>query len=886
MSSPDANLENAGGKGVNLSKLIRAGFNVPGGFILTTQAYKSYINTNKLGDRILERIYQIDDQDAVQLEEASTEIRSWFQNPGIPQQITDQLKEAYAHLGEDAVAVRSSATAEDLPDISFAGQQDTFLNITDFESLLQAVTDCWSSLWTARAISYRDRNNIPQDEVYLAVIVQEMVPSESSGIMFTANPLTGSRTELVIDATLGLGEALVAGHVEPDHYVVEKEQRKILSKSLGSKSVIMQGKSGGGVQTQEADASETQAISDEMILSLVDIGVRINDLYQFPQDIEWAFSGGKLFILQSRPITSLFPIPEGIRTTPLRAFFSFAAVQGILEPMTPLGQDAVRLIFAGAASMFDFDVTQETQGVFRIAGERLWAEITTVVHHPIGSRLMLRFMSAIDQVVQHTLIRLKDDPSLEFGEGRLRFSTLKSVAKFVFPFLKGVFGFIKSPQGAAEWIQQSSQAEIARIRDKYSQSPDSKLSLKESVNLYGEIFNAFPFAIPHIATGAAAGLIPFFLLNKISTQLTGTSDLGLEITRGLPNNVTTEMDLYLWEVAQIIRTDEDCYKLFMSSDSGVLANDYLGNKLPEPAQSQISTFLDTYGMRGLGEIDIGRTRWREQPDYVFEVMRSYLQIEDETLAPDVVFNSGKKAAEDAINTLQGIAKRTFAGRMKAEVIGMLAVRVRELAGLRESPKFFIVQLFGIIRQALLESGEELVLNGTFDCPDDIFYLYLTELEALANGESRDWRSLIAERRRSYQRELGRKQIPRLLLSDGRAFYEVLESSYGDESSILGSPVSPGVVQGRVRVILDPINADLLPGEIMVCPGTDPAWTPLFLSAVGLIMEVGGMMTHGAIVAREYGIPAVVGVYQATTKFYTGQEIRVDGSTGEIFLLQK
>jgi pyruvate,water dikinase len=884
LSSPQANLENSGGKGANLSKLIRAGFSVPDGFILTTDAYKSYIDTTGLGDRILTHIKGINANNPSQLEDTSAEIRSWFRPSSIPEHIINQIGGAYAELGEIAVAVRSSATAEDLPELSFAGQQDTFLNIVEVDFLLQAVTDCWSSLWTARAISYRIRNNIPHDEIYLAVIVQKMVPSESSGIMFTVNPLTGSRKEIVIDATLGLGEALVAGHVEPDHYVVDKDNRKFLTKTLGSKKITIEGKIGGGVKKIESEPDGQQAISDETILSLADLGEKVEELYDFPQDIEWGYVDGETHVLQSRPITSLFPIPAGMSSTPLRVMFSFATIQGIMEPLTPLGQDAIRLIFAGFAGMLDYEETRETQGLFKIAGERLWADITAAIRHPIGSRAVLRFLSVVDPIVKSNLYKLREDPDMEFGKGHLRFSTFKRLFRFIFPLLKRITSYIRFPQGEADQIHQASKLEIARIIDLYSKRPGSDHSLEKSLELFHEIYNAFPYAVPNIATGAAAGLIPFFLLNKCSTHLTGSNDLGLEITRGLPNNVTTEMDLALWKVAKAVRSDQTANQYLMENDPEDLAKEYLDEDLPDLAQHQVSQFLDVYGMRGLGEIDIGRRRWREDPTYIFEVLKSYLQIEDETLAPDVVFGMGEQASEKAILDLQKVAETTFAGRIKAEIIDKLAVRVRELAGLRESPKFHIIQLFGIIRQALLASGKELASIGTIDTADDLFYLYLTELEALANGEDRPWKELIDQRRAAYKRELNRKQIPRLLLSDGRAFYEEIESVEIEADKLIGSPVSPGTVQGHVRVVHDPINADLSPGEIMVCQGTDPAWTPLFLSAGGLIMEVGGMMTHGAIVAREYGIPAVVGVYQATTTLETGHEIRLNGSTGEIYLL--
>lgn len=885
LNSPAAQLDNAGGKGANLSKLLKAGFKVPGGFIITTEAYQKFIEANNLGKSIQQSIKKIKSQDSSALEDASREIRDWFSTGKVPTQIVDQVKEAYSNLDGVPVAVRSSATAEDLPELSFAGQQDTFLNVVGPEALLAAIVDCWSSLWTARAIGYRTRNDISHAEIALAVIVQEMVGSEVSGVLFTANPLTGSRNEAVVDATWGLGEALVAGHVEPDHYVFDLNQRKILNKSIGSKKVVMHGKAGGGLRTEHIDASQRETLSDDKLIALIELGEQVADLYNFPQDIEWGFVDDELFLLQSRPITSLFPLPDGMSASPLRVLFSFASVQGILEPFTPLGQDTIRLIFAGGASLFGFNFSHETQPVIKIAGERLWGDATAVIRHPIGSRILLRVSSAIDPVAQVIFKDIWDEPGLERGQGHFRLSTLRCLLRFLFPFMRRVLGYARSPLGAAARIQQASQAEIARLTTKSEPSQGTAPTLNDRIDLFREIYTAFPYAVPEIAPGAAAGLIPFFLLNKIATQLTGSADLALVISRGIPNNVTTEMDLTLWETSRTIRSDYIAYQHMLHTDTETLASEYLERLLPETAQTAIASFLEVYGMRGLGEIDIGRQRWREDPTYILEVILNYLKIEDESLAPDVVFQKGEQAAQEAVKKLQEAARDTFGGRLKASVIKILAERVRALAGLRESPKFHIIQMMGIIRQALLISGQELTNAGTLEQPNDLFYLYLTELEELARDEVKNWRALIAERRAAYKRELSRVQIPRLLLSDGRAFYEGLLADESEGDKLIGSPVSPGYVEGIVRVVHDPLKADLLPGEILVCPGTDPAWTPLFLTAGGLIMEVGGMMTHGAIVAREYGIPAVAGVHQATSVLKTGQVIILNGSTGDVLMVE-
>ena len=884
LDSPLAQLDNTGGKGANLSKLIQAGFPVPPGFVITTAAYLEFVAENSLSGTIYELTANIDPQDNKRLENISRQIRAAFEVGNLSPEIREQIQIVYENIENRSVALRSSATAEDLPGLSFAGQQDTFLNINGEADLLEAVVGCWSSLWTARAISYRLRNQIPSDDVALAVVVQEMVPCSSSGVLFTANPLTGSRSEMVINATFGLGEMLVSGQVEPDHYLVDTQHKQVIERKVGSKSVAMYAKEDGGFSTLDIAADDKQVLSDDKIFELAELGMQVHDLFGFAQDIEWGIASDQIYLLQSRPITTLFPMPEQDPNSHLKVYFSFAAIQGILEPITPLGQDAIRWLFAGGASLFELDFSNETQPLILVAGERLWVNISNALQNPLGSRIIRRFMSVADPGVVNILGDLVNDPNSGINQGQLRLSTLHRFLRFAGPFLKQVYGFVRSPGGKAVQIHENSQAELSRVKKKYAHRPGVPRDLQETLNLFLEIRTGFTYAVPHIATAAAGGIIPFFLLNKLTQHLTGSNQLALEITRGLPNNVTTEMDLDLWGIAKRIRSDKLTHEHFRTIAVKQLTEEYSAGELPIIAQAAIEEFLGKYGMRGLGEIDIGRVRWREDPTYIIEIILNYLQIDDPALAPDVIFQNGERVAEAAVKEIQAIARSTFGGRFKAALIGYLAVRERALAGLRESPKFHIIQLMGIIRQGLLESGQQLVADGKLDQTDDLFYLYLAELDQVVRHDDRDWRTLITQRRASYQYELKRKQLPRLLLSDGRAFYEGLTSDDYQSGKLIGSPVSPGVIEGIVRVVMDPLNPDLKPGEIIVCPGTDPAWTPLFLTAGGLIMEVGGMMTHGAIVAREYGIPAVVGVDQATIVLQTGQRIQLNGTTGEILLL--
>lgn len=876
--STEATLETAGGKGLNLARLTRAGFDVPPGFIISTDAYREFVHTNRWLPEIVSGVTELSAENAVALEKASAQIRAAFSAGKIPEDTEAAIRAAYADLGNKPVAVRSSATAEDLPDLSFAGQQDTYLNVIGAEHLLQAVINCWSSLWTARAIGYRIRNGIDHSEAALAVIVQEMVQSEASGVLFTANPLTGLRSESVVDATLGLGEALVSGQVEPDHYVVNTLNPQILVKTLGAKKISTRGKSSGGVEVIEEDAQARQALTDENILQLATLGQQIQKEYGCPQDIEWALADGKLYILQSRAITSLFPVPEE-SFDPLIVWFSFGAVQGLVGPMTPLGIDTALHVVAGAGKMFGASLKSKEVKVFAPAGERIWIRISDLIRNPVGSRLLAGALGIVEPSTGKILQSLMSDPRLGAGRGKVKLDTLIRVGKFAFPVTMRLARNVMRPEHARARFDAVidaylASAEIAPAKDRFGRLMNVVTFMRERIG------DALRFLFPQFIPIFGPTIASLNLLREVAGD---DSALPLEITRSLPNNVTTQMDLVLWRTAKQIRADAESAEVFRASDSATLSRRYLDKDLPSAAQDAIAGFMEKYGMRGVGEIDFGQPRWREDPTPLMHTLQSYLSIE-EAFAPDAVFRKGEEAAQKAIEILAANARRQGGGRVKEKMVRAAARRIRLMMGARESPKFFIIRMMGIARKALLEAGEEFAEAGTIERADDLVFLQLDELEALAHNESRDWKALIAERHATYARELRRRQVPRLLVSDGRAFYEGLGSETDTGDVITGSPVSPGVAEGVVHIILDPSGAQLAPGEILVCPGTDPAWTPLFMAAGGLITEVGGMMTHGSVVAREYGIPAVVGVHQATTRLKDGQRIRIDGTAGRIVIL--
>ncbi|HEX8990057.1 MAG TPA: PEP/pyruvate-binding domain-containing protein, partial [Anaerolineales bacterium] len=676
--SPNLTLDVAGGKGANLARLSRAGFPVPPGFIIATDEYRTYVADNGLAAGIRAAGFGVSASDAQTLDAASLMIRRLFAAGRMRPETADAIRRAYATLGEPPVAVRSSATAEDLPDLSFAGQQDTYLNVRGAEPLLKAVIQCWASLWTARAMGYRLHNAMDHAELALAIVVQKMVESETSGVLFTANPLTGSRRESVIDATFGLGEALVSGQVEPDHYVVDTPGGRILSRKVGGKGLAIRSRGGGGTESIRPEDPQRMALSDEQILQVAALGWRVQKEFEAPQDIEWAFQGEALTLLQSRPITSLYPLPVE-SFDPLKVWFSFGSVQGLLGPMTPLGLDSVRLVIAGAGRLFGLDLPYERLEVLRVAGERLWVQADGLIRNPLGARVVPGFFPMVEPSVGRILETLGRDPQLEAGKGRVRLSTVARLARFGLSMLPRFIWTMLQPERAIADTYAAFEDYTGQAG--FSGSGDMVARLTEFVSFLRDrsVVRAFELIIPRFFPIMASSMGSLTLLTRLSGQAGagdhGVAPLVLEVTRGVPDNVTTEMGLALWQTAKAIRTDPASLQRFQSASPADLARSYLEQGLPQPAQSAIEGFMARYGMRGIGEIDLGKPRWRERPEPIMQTLQSYLQITDEDLAPDVLFTRHTRLAVEAVDELAALARQQRGGWLKEKLVRIAARRV-------------------------------------------------------------------------------------------------------------------------------------------------------------------------------------------------------------------
>jgi pyruvate,water dikinase len=870
-----------GGKAANLGELIRAGFPVPDGFCVTTVAYGDLATAADLSE-VIGRFSATGPDDESRYAELAGRARERILSTPMPAQVAEAVRAAYRDLGRNAaVAVRSSATAEDLPFASFAGQQDTYLGIVGEDAVLDAVHRCWASLWTDRAVVYRMRAHVDHAGTRLAVVVQRMVDAAVAGVLFTADPVTGHRGHAVIDASPGLGEAVVSGAVNPDHFVVDGRSGAVLERVVGDKRLTIRPRAGGGTETVPQPASTTASVSDEQLRDLVRLGTRVHAHYGQPQDIEWAIDAtGDLWLTQARPVTTLFPLPDGGHgeagpaAEDLRVYFCFSLAQGLTRPLTPMGLSALRVIASSVARFYGAPPADPVSGPpgVRDAAGRLFFDITPIMRSTPGRAVFPRVLDVMEARSAVVLRGLFDDPRLSVVH-RSWWPVVRRLAllavRFAVP-LQAVQAVVSPASARRRAYRVGTELRRRTL-------PADPLPARQRLDLAVDILSAaVPRVIPRVAPPAAIGFAMLGLAGRLLQTDARPGDLAT-VLRGLPHNVTTQMDLDLWHLATAVRADSDAAEAVRREPARQLADRYRAGTLPEVLQQELRRFLDTHGFRAVAEIDVGLPRWAEDATHVLGVLGNYLRLDDPERFPDTVFARSAAAAVSMVATLTDRARQR--GALRARAVGVALDRARQLAGLRELPKHDIVLVLAQVRAALLEIGAELAGAGALARADDVFFLDLRDVGDAIDG--RDVRDVAAGRRALYDREMARRHVPRVLLSDGTEPEARTTIPPAADGALVGIAASAGTATGPARVVLEPAGAYLAPGEILVAPSTDPGWTPLFLTAGGLVMEMGGANSHGAVVAREYGIPAVVGVPGATSSVVPGQQITVDGTRGVV-----
>lgn len=863
-------LSEVGGKATNLIKLSNIDeVNLPEGFCITTTAYTEIFKKSKELDSLLTQLSLIKINELNCISEISLKIRDVIVRTNIPENITNEIANYLAKLGEDrSYAVRSSATAEDQPTASFAGQHDTYLNIIGIDSILKHISKCWASLFTDRAVIYRIQNGFDHRKVCLAVVVQHMVFPDASGIMFTAEPITSNRKILSIDASFGLGEALVSGLVNSDNYKVY--DGKIDDKKISIKNMGIYARQGGGTEeiTISDDLKNKQTLTDHQILELERLGRKIETYFSYPQDIEWCILEGSIYIVQSRPITTLYPIPD-IKNEEKRIFVSSGHMQMMIDPIKPLGMFFFKSVISDPPS-------QEIGG-------RLYLDITDDLTTPFGRMIAKNLLTMIgDTLITSSVLKILNNKKLirKLPKGKDKVFNLENNSGALSIMLHGYKAYKENNPDIVSNLINEEEKSIEKMKN-------------EIQNLSGD--EVFKFIYQDhdnrrlkLMKPPNAGVITAVMLStkwfdkKIKKWL-GEANAADTIIMSVPNSVTTDTGFSLIDVADVIRNYPEVIDYLNNPRDKTFFEDICqldGGKL---VCDSIKGYLTKYGMRCSGDIDITVTRWSEKPTDLIPMILNNIE-NFEAGASKLKFEQGKAQSEKRIQELLSQVEKLPMGRKKAKKIKRMASLIRNYIGYREYPKFSYMKRYLIYKEAMLKEAENLLHSGVINELEDIYYLTFDELRAAINGKKLDY-SIISTRKKDYEK-FDKLTPPRVMTSDGEIITGEYETGNLPENALPGLPVSAGVVEGRARIVKSLKDASLSEGDILVAQFTDPSWTPAFVSIKGLITEVGGLMTHGAIIAREYGLPAVVSVRDATTLIKDGQLIRLNGTEGYIEILSE
>lgn len=851
-----------GGKGLNLGEISKIeGIQVPEGFCVTTVGYQKAIDQNETYHALLDRLTMLKVEDRDQIGEISRKIRQIIMEVEIPSAVVKAVTHYLSQFGEEhAYAVRSSATAEDLPHASFAGQQDTYLNIIGVDAILQHISKCWASLFTDRAVIYRMQNGFDHSQVYLSVVVQRMVFPLASGILFTADPITSNRKLLSIDASFGLGEALVSGLVSADSYKVQEEE--IVSKRIATKKLAIYGLKEGGTETKQIDPDQqkTQTLTEQQILQLARIGRQIEAYFGYPQDIEWCLADDTFYIVQSRPITTLYPIPEAIDQEN-HVYLSVGHQQMMTDPIKPLGLSFYLLI---------------TPAPMRKAGGRLFVDVAPRLATPVGRETLLNILGS-DPLIKGALMTIieRDFIKLLPDDGKKIPSPSKSNEGISSSDFQAQIE--NDPTIVSDLIKRS-QTSIEELKQNIQTKSGSDLFdfiLEDIQQLKKILFDPQSSAVFMTAMDASSWI------NEKMNEWLGEKNVADTLSQSVPNNITSEMGLALLDVADVVRPYPDVIDFLQHVKDDNFLDELVKFDGGQETLEAFHAYLNKYGMRCAGEIDITKTRWSEKPITLVPMILNNIK-NFEPNAGNRKFEQGRQEALEKEKELLDRLKQLPEGERKAKETKRVISLIQNFIGYREYPKYGMISRYFVYKQALLKEAEQLVQAGVIHEKEDVHYLTFEELHDVVRTNQLDYQ-IISKRKDEYK--LYEKLTPpRVITSDGEIIAGKYERDNLPVEAIVGLPVSSGVIEGRARVILSMEDADLEDGDILVTSFTDPGWTPLFVSIKGLVTEVGGLMTHGAVIAREYGLPAVVGVENATKLIKDGQRIRVHGTEGYIEIL--
>lgn len=860
-----SNLPEVGGKGANLGELAKIpGILIPDGFCVTTKAYKRVIGQTPELDPLIERLALLKVGERQKVSQISTEIRRIIEGVELSRDIEHEIIEYITKYGEKhAYAVRSSATAEDLPLASFAGQQDSYLNIKGTDAILHHIRKCWASLFTERAVIYRMQNGFDHSKVYLSVVIQRMIFPQSAGIMFTADPVTSNRKVLSIDASFGIGEALVSGLVNPDIYKVR--DGTIINKKISTKKLAIYVAPEGGTREGAIDEAKqnSQTLTDEQILQLGSMGKKIEAYFGSPQDIEWCLSEENFFIVQSRPITTLYPIPENDGKN--RVYFSIGHLQMMTEDIKPLGMSFCKLL------SFWFG-----QNLVPVGG-RLFIDGTYDLSSPIRRKILLTSTGKADILMENALLnvlkRKEYIKSLPRGKGSIDLGSgaLSWVVEAINVYRKNDSAIVNDVIA----FNEHEISEMAQTINKLSGDRLFEFIIQDTKKLKGTLTGP-----RNMSLMVVGGFVSEWVNKKLEKWL-GVKNAVDIFTKSVPNNVTSQMGLALVDVADVVRQYPAVLEYFNQANDESFFEDLAQLEGGKEVTNSLLAFLEKYGMRCPGEIDITKPRWSEKPTALIPMILNNIK-NLEPKASKRIFEQGRLEAEEKEWEFLKRLELLPGGKRKAKKTKKMLSVLRNVIGFREYPKYSFIKRFQIYKNALLKEASLLAEKGILLDKEDIYYLTFEEFRDVVSTKKLDY-SIIVKRKAEYE-VYEKLTPPRVMTSDGEIISGQYNTGNFPQGALVGVAVSSGVIEGRARVVLKLEDAVIEEGDILVTAFTDPSWTPLFVAVRGMVTEVGGLMTHGAVITREYGIPGVVGVENATKLIQDGQRIRVNGTEGYVEIL--
>ena len=885
LATRNNDLNTIGGKGRSLSRLSNSGFNVPDGFLVPTAAYRRFVADNDLQSRILNLCKPTIIEGAVSFEQASKKIQELFSLYELSSEIESDIIAAYESLPErPPVAVRSSANAEDLPELSFAGQQETYLNITGGPAVAAAIRNCWASLWTAQAINYRHEMDIGQDAVAMAVVVQLMVPSDVSGILFTANPTNGERSEMIVNGSFGLGEAVVSGQVTPDTYVVDRESLNIKDTIIGAKDqmIVSDGTQGVRVESVSAEQQVLSSLSEELLRELCKLALKVEaEFDEVPQDIEWAMVNKELYLLQSRPITNLPPEPlkdVSWPEIPGAQLLKRQVAENMPDPLSPLFEELyLRAIF----DMQKWPEGWEWKGNLT----RNWLKNFVVItvngyaYQPIYEASVGDWEGYMDKLhAEQKKSTWLDNLKRIFTMPSYIIDDMKGGPLHVLYLVGTTFRTFKKFPAIKLWERQQLPDYLAAIE--HWERTDSRKASSEEL-LAGIKSLTFAEALYWSALRSIIGTAKMTdgaLQTYLEENAPDQGFISGTFLSGFPSR-TLDAEVTLRRIAEEIRKNKTLYEIVIVTPAPRMLTALQNHPEGKDTLVDIRKYLHDYG-RQVFNLDFVEPSLEEEPLPFLMSLKAMVR----NPGYDLVTRQQEVRKNRRSKFWQAI--KFFKGKSRLEFLRLyLTARINYPT--REEALFYMGLAWSSLRPLAKELGGRLVSKGTLTDPDDVFYLTSDDLQRAIddNDGPPELKSKVKEQRELRALRFRMNQpaaIPPIETNVTENSFAALRGNSDDANKLLGFAVSPGIVSGIASVIMTPNDFDkMIPDSILVCPLTTPAWTQLFPHAIGLVTDIGSILAHGSIVAREYGIPAVLGIGDATQRIKNGQTITIDGNKGVV-----